>query len=82
MLINCKDGKTVAEIAADADGMGGFGVHKDGKTVAVISATTDGGVLGVSNKDGKPVAGFSAYADGNGVMHTFDSKGEITSEIP
>jgi len=83
LRISSKDGKQVAGIQATADGGGTLGIHhKDGKPVAGFSATTDGGLLSVYNKDGKPVAGIGTTADGYGVMQTFDSTGQVTSQSP
>ena len=82
VAVSNKEGKPVVGINASASG-GVLGVFdKDRKIVVGLYADTGGGLLAISNKDGERVALIRAGADGNGVVSTFDNKGQVTSATP
>jgi hypothetical protein len=77
-----KDEKREAGIFVSSFG-GRMGIYnKNGDAVAGLSAIAGGGILTVTNKDLEVVAGLSADADGRGVIVTFDSTGQVTSQSP
>ena len=82
VAVSSKEGKPVVGINASASG-GVLGVFdKDRKIVVGLYADTGGGLLAISNKDGERVALIRAGADGDGVVSTFDNKGQVTSVTP
>lgn len=81
LTINDKDGEGAVTIASSADGGGGLEVMAKGEPVGGLFAISGSGLLALSSKEGNPTVVLTDN-NGNGILRTYDSKGQETSKTP